>query len=670
MKKLIVPEKVVPKKALLSLLAVAASLAMTLSVAPSAEGQATQPETGKAKIIGIPPGLRRPAWLQQRLVAQREAADTVAPFHNFQFTDRRSESGIEFNHRTVDDAGKTLKGTHYDHGNSISIADVDGDGFHDIYFVNQVGSNELWRNKGDGTFESLTQPAIQLADRIGVAASFADIDNDGDADLYVTSVRLGNLLFENDGKGNFKDITEKSGLGHKGHSSAAVFFDYNRDGLLDLFLCNVGRYTSDTVRPVINDATTVEYGPGQYYFYDGLEDAFSGQLYPDRYERSILFKNVGDSRFVDVSREVGLLDVGWTGDASPIDANNDGWLDLYVLNMQGHDQYYENVEGKSFRSKGRTVFPKSPWGSMGIKNFDFDQDGNLDLYITDMHSDMSQNIDPPLETQKSEMKWPEEFLRTGGASIFGNAFFKNIEADKYEEISDEIGAENYWPWGLSVADINADGFDDAFLTSSMNYPYRYGINSMLLNDAGRQFVPAEFILGLEARPEWRVSKPWFMVDCLGADKDHQVCLLVKQNNQELGVFEVWGALGTRSSVIFDFDHDGDLDIVTNDFNSKPMVMVSNLTENKKIHYLKVELEGTKSNRFGLGAKVIVKTPSATHSQMQDGKTGYLSQSAAPLYFGLGGATSIDSIEVLWPSGIKQVVPGPIKINDLVVVTEK
>jgi hypothetical protein len=657
MNKTITRSPTLPRKPIAAL-ALSACFAATWSTTPAVVAQSTQAEAGKPKIVGIPPGLRRPAWLQERLVAQRQGADNVAPFHNFQFTDRRSESGIEFMHRTVDDAGKTLKGTHYDHGNSISIADVDGDGFHDIYFVNQVGSNELWRNKGDGTFENITQPAIGLGDRIGVAASFADIDNDGDPDLYTTAVRLGNLLFENDGKGNFADITEKSGLGHKGHSSAAVFFDYNRDGLLDLFLCNVGRYTSDTVRTVINDATTA-----------GLADAFSGQLYPDRYERSNLYKNLGDNRFIDVSREVGLLDVGWTGDASPIDANNDGWPDLYVLNMQGHDHYYENVEGKSFRPKGRQVFPKTPWGSMGIKVFDFDQNGAMDVYITDMHSDMSQNIDPPLETQKSDMKWPEDFLRSGGLSIFGNAFFKKTGADSFEEISDQIGAENYWPWGLSVADINADGYDDALLTSSMNYPYRYGINSMLLNDTGRRLVPAEFILGLEARTDWRVAKPWFMVDCLGADKGHQVCQLVEKDNQEMGVFEVWGAVGTRSSVIHDFDHDGDLDIVTNDFNSEPLVMVSNLSDEKQIRYLKVQLEGKKSNRSGFGARVSVKTASATHTQIQDGKTGYLSQSVAPLYFGLGSAAAIESVEVHWPSGTEQIVPGPIKSNDLLVITE-
>ena len=163
------------------------------------------------------------------------------PFHDFQFTDRLAESGITFRHRIVDDAGKTYKAAHYDHGNGLAIADVDGDGLLDIYFVNQVGGNQLWKNVGGGKFQDITAAAgVAVPGKVGVSASFADIDNDGDADLYVTTVRGGNMLFENDGHGRFRDISAASGLGYVGHSSAAVFFDYDRDGRLDLFLVNVG----------------------------------------------------------------------------------------------------------------------------------------------------------------------------------------------------------------------------------------------------------------------------------------------------------------------------------------------------------------------------------------------------------------------------------------------
>src|SRR5580658_9931783 len=188
--------------------------------------------------------------LDARKKAQMETVNQFKVFYQFHFTDKVRESGITFVHHVVDDSSKNYKGVHYDHGNGIAVADVDGDGLYDIYFTNQVGGNELWKNLGGGKFKNITQEAgVGLPGRISVAASFADIDNDGSADLFVTTVRGGNVLFKNDGKGHFKDITKEAGVGLVAHSSGAFFFDYNRDGLLDLLVCNVGRYTTDEKGP-------------------------------------------------------------------------------------------------------------------------------------------------------------------------------------------------------------------------------------------------------------------------------------------------------------------------------------------------------------------------------------------------------------------------------------
>jgi hypothetical protein len=156
--------------------------------------------------------------------------------------------------------------------------------------------------------------------------------------------------------------------------------------------------------------------------------------------------------------------------------------------------------------------------------------------------------------------------------------------------------------------------------------------------------------------------PWFDVDCSGADRDHSEC------RGRSGKFTVMGALASRSSVIFDLDNDGDLDIVTNDFNSEPQILVSDLTQRKTISYVKVRLSGTKSNRDGLGAQVIVSAGALKITKSQDGKSGYLSQSALPLYFGLGNAEHIDSIEVRWPSGYHQTEWHPA-INSTVQIVE-
>jgi hypothetical protein len=582
--------------------------------------------------------------LAARARAQTDAADQIGVFHQFHFADRLKQSGITFVHHIVDDAGVHYKAVHYDHGTGIAVADADGDGLYDIYFVNQRGGNELWKNAGGGRFTNVTQDAgVAVAGRISVTASFADIDNDGDQDLFVTTVRGGNVLFENDGRGHFRDISKDAGVDLTAHSSGAVFFDYDGDGLVDLLVCNVGRYTSDARGP-----------DGAYV---GLADAFLGHTHPDRFEYPVLYKNLGHNRFKDVTADAGLHPSGWGGDASFADLNGDGRPDLFLLNMQGHGHYFENTGGRGFADKTTQYFPRTPWGAMGLKFFDFDNDGRPDLFVTDMHSDMFETLPPDREKAKAPVHPPDQIL--GGPAdtfIFGNALFHNAGAGKFEEISDRAGAENYWPWGPSVGDVNADGWDDVFVASSMNYPHRYGINSMLLNDKGETFRDAEFVLGIEPRAGGRTHTPWFELDCLQKDLGAELC------RGQSGPITVMAPLGSRSAAIFDLDGDGDLDIVTNEFNSAPQILVSDLAERRPIHWIAVALTGTTSNRNGLGATVRVRAGGRVYTKYNDGKSGYLSQSALPLYFGLGDAERIDRIEVDWPSGKKQVETQQLEIN--------
>ncbi|MEZ6008951.1 MAG: FG-GAP-like repeat-containing protein [Planctomycetota bacterium] len=604
---------------------------------------------------------RRLPWLEARAAEQREVARAWTTFHDFRFKNVLRRTGIDFENRVVEDAGRHYKAVHYDHGNGIAVADVDLDGRLDVYFSNQVGSNHLYRNLGQARFEDKTKIAgVDLQAATGVSATFADVDNDGDPDLYVTTTRDGNRLFRNDGDWKFTDVTQEAGLAYSGHSSAAVFFDYDNDGALDLYLVNVGVFTTDVEAAVVNDATTVGRERGDFTYLVGIKDAFSGHLKPSRAESSRLYRNLGGLRFEDVTERVGLTDDCWSGDATPIDIDNDGWLDLYLLNMQGHDRCFRNVAGERFEVV-EDVFPRTPWGSMGVKVFDMNADDQLDLYLTDMHSDMSRDQTLEEEKHKSEMLWPESLLRSGGRSIFGNALFLRDAAGSYVEASDAKGAEMYWPWGISVADLNADGYEDVYVTASMNYPYRYGVSTVFLNDAGKGLLDAEFVLGVEPREQ--LSRPWFELDCSGADRDHPLCA-----GRE-GRVTVDGACGSRSSVVFDLDGDGDLDVITNEFHDVPMVLLSNLTERTKVSFLQLRLEGRTSNRDGLGTIVRVTAGGRTQERVHDGLSGYLSHSSMPLYFGLGAAESVDRIVLRWPSGLEQVIEGPLPANQDLVIRE-
>ena len=611
-------------------------------------GRATPPSPQQVRTPNPDEGVDA---LAARRQAQLDAGAEIGPAHDFRFVDALKESGITFVHHIVEDAGKHYKAVHYDHGTGIAVADVDNDGLYDIYFVNQVGGNELWKNVGGGRFRNITSEAgVAVPGRISVAASFADIDNDGDEDLFVTTVRGGNVLFENDGRGHFTDITKQAGLDLVAHSSGAVFFDYDNDGLIDLLVCNVGRYTTD------------EKGPDGAYI--GLEDAFFGHLHPDRFEYPVLYKNLGHNRFKDVTAEVGLKPAGWGGDATVADLNGDGWPDIFLLNMQGQQHYLENVGGGKFVDKTQQYFPRAPWGAMGAKFFDFDNDGRPDLFVTDMHSDMFEALPPSREKQKAGVHPPAQGL--GGNPddfIFGNAFFHNLGGGRFEEISDRLGVENYWPWGPSVGDLNADGWDDIFIASSMNYPHRYGINSVMLNDRGQKFVDAEFLLGVEPRRDGKTHTPWFELDCLQEGLGTDLC------RGQTGKIMVMAPLGSRSSVMFDLDGDGDLDIVTNDFNSAPQVLVSDLAQRRPIHWLGVVLAGTASNRDGLGATVRVRAGGRVYTKYNDGKSGYLSQSALPLYFGLGDAEQVERVEVDWPSGRRQVETPQPGVNRVLRIVE-
>jgi hypothetical protein len=224
---------------------------------------------------------------------------------------------------------------------------------------------------------------------------------------------------------------------------------------------------------------------------------------------------------------------------------------------------------------------------------------------------------------------------------------------------------------LSSGDLNADGYEDVFIAASMSYPFRYGVNSVLLNNRGTRFLDSEFILGVEPRRDGRSAARYFDVNCSEEEFTGRTKpILTAVCEGRSGKVEVWGTLGTRASVIFDYDEDGDLDIITNDLEAPPMVLTSNLTEQTDVNFLKVKLVGTKSNRDGIGARVTVHTPSQTISKVHDGRSGYMAQSSHPLYFGLGKATSVEKIEISWPSGQEQVISDSVATNDVITLTEE
>ena len=210
---------------------------------------------------------------------------------------------------------------------------------------------------------------------------------------------------------------------------------------------NVGRYTTDV--------------KGRGGDYVGLPDAFEGHLHRDRSEHSMLYRNLGDNRFKDVTTEVGLGQAaGAATPASPTSTATAGPIST-CSTCRGTNHFYENEGGQRFVDKTAQYFPKTSWGAMGIKFFDYDNDGRPDLLVTDMHSDMSKEVGPDEEKKKSGMQWTGAFLR--GPPSHSSSATRSITtwaAASSRRSRIAMGVENYWPWGPSIGDFNADGWQE------------------------------------------------------------------------------------------------------------------------------------------------------------------------------------------------------------------
>jgi enediyne biosynthesis protein E4 len=532
---------------------------------------------GAAALSGLPLTLR--------------ATPAIYPFEEVP----AAKSGITWVHRSGMSAEKYLPETI---GAGCAFLDYDNDGWMDIYLVNSGPCdfynpspplrNALYRNNRDGTFTDVTEKACVGGQGYGQGVAVGDYDGDGFPDIYVTGYGR-SVLYHNRGDGTFTDVTEKAGVSALGWGASAVWFDYDNDGRLDLFVCRYVDFDKTKHRRCYTPNVPELAGLAEYCI-------------PRRYGAtpSWLFHNNGDGTFSDVSQSSGIAEHrGKSLGVVAADINNDGRMDLFVSNdtvanflfaNRGDGRFEEIGEpaGVAYSAEGR------PRGGMGVDSADYDQDGWMDLFVSNLDKEMF-------------------------------SLYRNQRDETFEDKSPSTGiaaaTQFVSGWGLRFFDYDNDGDLDLFLANG---------------------EPDDLVARVDSRVSYRELLMLFKNTGAG----------FRNISSEAGpVFT--RQMPARGLALGDFDNDGAVDVLISNNNDAPVLLRN--TVGSQNHWLGLKLVGKKANIDAIGARVAYQSGDLRRSRMKLGGGSYLSSHDPRMVLGIGKRAKIDWLEVTWPqpSGLKQ-----------------
>lgn len=523
---------------------------------------------------------------------------------------------------------------YYYNGGGVAVGDVDGDGRQDVYLSTNLESNRLYRNLGDFKFEDITEKA-GVAGPPGwkTGVSMADVNGDGALDIYVSAVNYltmagRNVLYLNDGSGTFTDRTVEYGLAFAGFSTQALFFDYDRDGDLDLYLLNHSVHTERQIGVAARrDTRHLQAG--------------------DR-----LYRNDG-ARFTDVSEAAGIFGgvEGFGLGVVASDVNLDGCMDLYVANdFQENDFLYLNDCRGRFTEVGARAFSHTSRFSMGADVADMNDDGLPDVMTVDMLPERESIF----KTSASYEGWNlfEMRLRAGYSVQYPrNALQVNRGDGTFAEVGYMAGvAASDWSWGPLFADLDNDGRKDLFITNGI---FRRPNDLDYINYVGNEAAQVALARGVTKQENEDLLKRMPQIPL----PNHAY-----RNDGGLHFTDMAAAWGladegfSNGSAYVDLDDDGALDLVVNRINA-PVAIYRNVSRTLPDagHWLQIALAGSGRNTHGIGAKVIAVTGAHRQLLEQQPTRGFQSSVDRRLHFGFGRDTVADSLIVIWPDARYQIL---------------